>query len=282
MKRFGEDLLVTAFGAATSLLTAFLLYGIERVFDLSVYTWMFWFVIPAGALLSGFAAATGYLLGARVLNHRPTKILLINMLGVSVGTFFLVHYLSYYNMEVQGAPIRTAVPFAEYLKIALTKVSMTFRFHAAKVGETGELGGWGYLYAVLQILGFAAGGFGAYAYLADAPYCEGCRRYFKRVKQTKRFTDDPDALTTLVGAITPLMEARRFAEVIQTHRTFGKEKGEKGDQLAAHLALYECTCSGRLVRFSVHKWNGSDWKEVPGTKQEAAKIPPALARALSP
>ena len=52
-----SDLLVTAIGALTSVLTALILSGIEHFFDFSLYTWSFWFIVPIGAILSGFAAA---------------------------------------------------------------------------------------------------------------------------------------------------------------------------------------------------------------------------------
>ena len=149
MKRLSEDLLVTAFGAATSLATAFLLWGVEELFGFSFYTWMFWFIIPAGALISGFAAAAGYYWGARLFNHRPSRMLLANLVLISVGTFFLVHYLSYYNLEVDGVPLRQRVPFLAYLDAVLTHASMTFRIHAAKVGSSGEMGAWGYVFELL-------------------------------------------------------------------------------------------------------------------------------------
>jgi hypothetical protein len=283
MKRLGQDLIVTAFGAGTSLITALILFGIERAFDISIYTWTFWFVIPAGALISGFVAATGYWLGARILNHRPSKILLINMIGVSVGTFFLVHYLSYYSMEIEGVPVRSMVPFSTYLNIALTKVSMTFRFHASKLGETGELGGWGYVTAALQILGFAVGGLGAFGYLADSPFCSACSRYFKHGKKIVRYTGDPEALKSFIESITPLMENCRLDEAVAVHSSFGAEKAEKDHHLSADIDPYDCTgCSGRMLRLSIHKRAGSDWKEISGLKQEATTSMPASAPAISP
>src|ERR1700730_6465648 len=86
---FGQDLLVAGFGAATSFLTAIILAAIEIKFGFSVYGFMFWFVVPGGAICSGFAAASGYYAGARYFNHRPTKVLLLNMVVISITTFFL-------------------------------------------------------------------------------------------------------------------------------------------------------------------------------------------------
>lgn len=89
-----KDLAVTVVGAVTSLVTALLLVVVERTFEFSFHTWTFWLVVPAGALISGLAAASGYVLGARLLNRRPARTLLVSILGVSVATFFVIHYLT--------------------------------------------------------------------------------------------------------------------------------------------------------------------------------------------
>src|SRR5262249_37932304 len=167
-------------------------------------------------------------LGAKLLHHRPSRLLLVNMLGVSVGTFFLVHYLSYYAMDPKGTQLRAVVPFTEYMRLVLTKSAISFRVHASKVGETGELGKWGYAYALLQILGFAAGGLAAYFNLADSPFCDACARYLKKVRTAKRYTADAGALKSLVETVHPLMDARRLGEAVDAHATFGKEKPVKG------------------------------------------------------
>jgi len=83
-----------------------------RFFDLQ---FMYWFVIPAGAICSGFAAASGYYAGARYFNHRPTKLLLLNMVVISIATFFLIHYINYYFLIIDGRQVRELVDFARYL-----------------------------------------------------------------------------------------------------------------------------------------------------------------------
>src|SRR5207249_3554387 len=138
-----------------------ILWQIELQSGFAFYTWMFWFVIPAGAGLSGFAGATGYLAGSWFFGHRPTRLLLLNILIASVSTFFLIHYLSYITLQIEGKRVSDFIPFTQYLDIVIRSTSMEFRVTraATKVGSTGELGGWGYIYALLQIVGFAVGGF---------------------------------------------------------------------------------------------------------------------------
>ena len=73
-RKSGEDLLVGLCGFVTSLITAVILWWVELGFGFAFYSWMFWFIVPVGALLSGFAGASGYYAGARIFSHRPTPL----------------------------------------------------------------------------------------------------------------------------------------------------------------------------------------------------------------
>jgi hypothetical protein len=112
ISRVAQDFLVTAIGVFTSIVTAVILVVVDLKFDFSLYSWMFWFVVPVGAILCGFAAASGYYFGARLFNHRPTGVLLLNMAAVSVTTFFVIHYLNYYFMEIDGRSVHNFLPFS--------------------------------------------------------------------------------------------------------------------------------------------------------------------------
>jgi hypothetical protein len=173
-----QDLLVAGFGTATSFVTAIILAAIEIRFDFSIYSFMYWFVIPAGAICSGIAAASGYYAGARYFNRKPTKLLLLNMVVISITTFFLIHYINYYFLIVDGRPGRELVDFAKYLDIVLSHTAVRFRVMRGPVSGPVELGSWGYLYAVLQMVGFAIGGVAIYWYLTGLPCCERCSKYF--------------------------------------------------------------------------------------------------------
>jgi hypothetical protein len=273
---------VTLFGAVTSALTALLLFAIERIFEFSLYTWTFWFVIPVGALLSGFAAATGYLWGAKLLNHRPGRALLVSMVAVSAGTFFLIHYMSYAALTAEGSQLRGSLTFPTYLNLVLTHASVSFRFHAAKLGETGQLGFLGYAYALLQVLGFAAGGFGVYLHLRELPFCEACSRYLKRTSRVHRFSDRSDELKGLSETIAPLLKAGRLSEVAAAHAAFGDPKAGKAHTLRAELSLWGCrTCTRNLVRFAVARKSDNDWKDVTEQALEGTSYSPVVTETVA-
>jgi hypothetical protein len=52
--------LAAVFGIATSFITGIILGLIEVHSGYALYSWVFWVVIPVGAILSGFGAASGY------------------------------------------------------------------------------------------------------------------------------------------------------------------------------------------------------------------------------
>jgi len=160
VSRLFQDFTLSSTGAATSFVTAAILVAIERSTGFSYYTLTSLGAIPVGALLSGLVGASGYYLGARLFNHRPTKILLLNMVVISVATFFLIHYFHYYFLTIEGKLVRDFISFVYFLRIELS-----------------HNGAWGYLYATLQVIGFAAGGLAVFGYLNSLPYCEKCAKY---------------------------------------------------------------------------------------------------------
>src|SRR5258708_34514017 len=104
LKRFAVEIC----GVAPSLLTVALIVLIEQLLDVSVFTWMLWFLVPAGAILCGIVAASGYFVGALLLHRRPGVPLLISMMAVSCAPFFLIYAVHYW-------PMRGRVPLGEYM-----------------------------------------------------------------------------------------------------------------------------------------------------------------------
>lgn len=251
-------------GCAASSPTAVILWWVEARFGFALYTWMFWFVIPVGALLAGFAGASGYLAGSWFFGHRPTRLLLLNIVLASVATFFLIHYLSYSTLQIEGRQVSDYVPFIQYLDIAVRSTSMEFRLRTVSVGSTGELGTFGYLVALLQVAGFAAGGFGVYGYLLSKPYCEKCSRYLSAKGQQVRYTGDADSLKAAAAQVLELLASGAVASAITQHGAFGGSAQKKNDHLRSAFHVRHCRkCGQHWVRFSVEKRTGNDWKEIP-------------------
>lgn len=261
-----QDLIVTGFGIVTSSLTALILALVETKLGFAFYSFMWWLVIPVGALLSGFAAASGYYFGAKVFNHRPTRLMLFNMISVAVTTYFLLNYLNYSFMEVKGQPVSELIPFSQYMDVVLNHQSMEFRIRGAKLGETGELGSFGYVTAVLQVLGFAVGGLCVYGHLRSAPFCGACGKYFKKQSSVTRYTNDGDQLKGLYSGLIAELQAGNSVAASQLISGFGATKQNVKDmKLSAELKLWKCaSCPQEFFESSVNQWNGKDWKPVSG------------------
>src|SRR6202453_4326983 len=187
--------MASAFGAATSFITAAILAAMDIHWDFSFYSYMAFFIIPIGAIFSGFIAASGYYFGAWIANARPTKLILLNMVIVSITTFFLIYYLEYYFMVIDGKAVRDVIAFLDFLKIEVVHTTLQFRMRATKIGSPIELGSLGYLFALLQIIGFGVGGFAVYGFLSSKPYCEACSKYLVARDSQIRYTNDPERLT---------------------------------------------------------------------------------------
>jgi hypothetical protein len=229
----------------------------------SFYTFLLWFVIPIGAILSGFAAATGYYVGARVFGHRPTSLILWNMIAVSVGIFFLVHYLSYASFEIEGQRIRQYLSFGQYIDVLLRHQSLTFRWRSVQMGSTGELGNWSYGYALLQILGFAVGGFCVFGYLRTLPYCKRCSQYLTRIGSATRYTADADAFISLIKDLAACFSTDELQKAITQHSSFGEGNSRKTSHLRSVLTLRQCkSCGVNWLKIVSQKFTGRGWDDI--------------------
>lgn len=267
-----QDLTVAAFGASTSFVTAIILAVIEIEFGFSIYSFMYWFVIPAGAICSGIAAASGYYAGAKYFNHRPTRVLLLNMVFISVTTFFLIHYMNYYSLVVDGRPVRELVDFAQYLNIVLSHTAVRFRVARGPVSGPVELGSWGYLYAVLQIVGFAVGGVAVYVYLTGLPYCKRCSKYLVGKHTQARYTADADQVSQIANLMRQCALAGRLQDAVTAHATSGSETVGKNPTLRSQVEIKRCKdCDQHWMKFTVSRWAKDEWEVIWGFQDFVAE-----------
>jgi len=265
-KHTAEDLLVGLCGFVTSLITAAILWWVEDKFGLAIYSWMHWFVIPTGALLSGFAGASGYFFGSWFFGHRPTRLLLLNVVLASLATFFTVHYLSYITLNIDGKQVSDYISFSRYLDIETRSMAMEVRLGrgAVKAGSTGELGGFGYVIALLQVIGFSVGGVAVWGYLESKPYCEHCSRYLSAKGKQVRYTGDPEGLKAVTAQIFDHIKTDAIAAAIEQQRTFGNQRHQKDDHLRSVFEIRHCKKCGRhWAQFSIEKRSGDGWKTIP-------------------
>lgn len=252
-------------GFSSTLLTAVFLSIVELKYELALYSYTFFFIIPVGAFCSGMAAASGYLGGARLFHQKPIGGVLFNMVSASIAAFFLVHYIPYSLLEIDGIPISRVLSFWEYLDISIRATSMKFVRGKA---STGELGSWGYVVAFVQLAGFALGGLGVWAYLTEFPYCEKCRRYLSKVEGHQRFSSDAEATAEAFSQLVVLVVGKQFAEATEHYcKNMGASEWDAKAQLSSSLVIRECpSCGVNHFSFVMAKWNGRDWSDIRETE----------------
>lgn len=197
MQRLVKDLLVTACGAFTSLLTALLMVWLEEVTEVAIYSYNMLYLLPVGAILAGALASLGYYGGAKLFGSRPSSFIMVNMVVVSVASYLLIHYLPYYNVVSQLPPGQVVPSFWVVLHHQISNIELVFDKGDVR---TGKLGWLGYPYTMLQVAGFAAGGFFVFRWLAASPYCQTCQQYLVRQGAWSRYWTQAEAEQPLAVA----------------------------------------------------------------------------------
>jgi hypothetical protein len=256
------DLVLALCGLVTSLATAGLLKVIADLTGFSLYTLSLWAIIPVGAVLSGAVAASGYLLGARLLNRAPSRLLLLNVVLASVATFLTIHYFNYASLVVNGERIAAHIPFSTYLNAAIRSTSVAFGVGSFAV--TPSLGVVGYFFAVLQVLGFAIGGFVAYGYLVAQPYCQRCSRYLGEKSVSLRYTADITELKRSASTVAGHVRAGAFEAALAEQQALGIEDEGTGGNYRTRIESRRCGgCGTRWMQYSIATLGEKGWGEVP-------------------
>jgi hypothetical protein len=170
---------MTAAGIGTSLLVVAVNFLVARAVNVDFLSLSFWFVFPAGALIGGCGAASGYYLVAQATHVMPTKRLLFNMVSVACSTWFLSKWLDYATLTLgDGSRARDVVSFWQYFAATTEHMRLTIstRYNPS-LGNTGDLGDWGYVREAVALVGFMAGGLWTYSTLEAKEACQQCRRY---------------------------------------------------------------------------------------------------------
>jgi hypothetical protein len=261
-----RDFAVAACGAATSVLTAVLLWWIDRSTGFALYTFTVWLVVPAGAVLAGLAAASGYYAGARLIHVRPTAALRLWAVGISIGTFFLVHWLGYAVADDEGVRAADVVSFGGYLDAVLRSSSFEFRLETTALAETGELGALGYVAAGLQIVGFALGGLVMPQLLAGIPFCRPCGRYMASRARMSRWSVNALDAAGAVRRFRGEFESGDPQEAVDALAEFGQRKEMKTSRVRIDVALMRCArCRDSVLLVSRQQREDEEWSEVEGS-----------------
>lgn len=260
MRHFVEDWAATFCGAITSLLTVFLIILCENLTGFNLFTLSVWVIVPVGALLCGFLAASGYYLGTLYFNHKASGKLLLNMVGIAGATYLLYYYVQYQTMVLEdGTKVSDAVGFTTFLDVLLTKAKYGFG-RAGMAHNAVEVGSFGYVLGAIQFLGFAFGGFCVWAWLATIPYCEGCLKYFNSINKKEHSFANPEMFVPFHELLRKNQSSGgSYIEMINQPNSAKADKGV----VRMTFNLFSCPgCKSQLVTEAVAVFNGKDWNNM--------------------
>jgi hypothetical protein len=181
IRGLSAELLITVAGIITTVAVVGLNLLASNSLGFDLLSFSFWLVIPAGAIIGGMAAASGYYAAARVTQTMPSRALLFNMVAIAVSAWFLSKWASYATLRLDdGTRVADLVSFWQYFVILTESMQLSIGTRGnVNAATTGELGMLGYAREALQVFGFMAGGFVTYLHLSEVEACESCRRYAK-------------------------------------------------------------------------------------------------------
>ena len=273
MRQSLENLVLTLCGAITAVLVASLMFWVEQSFQLSLYSWTFWFILPVGAGLTGFAATSGFWIGSKFLHYRIRSFLWLQTLVVALGSYVLIQFLGYWNARFGEIPLHSVISFGQYLNLEIQASTLTFNLHGHSLGTSGEMGLWGYAHSLLQLVGFALGATMVYFLIVDMPACEACNRYLKVFDKTTRFTADPTAWESLQRALGQFALSQDIGQAQDAHAAFGSSEAAPEAVLRAAFTRYRCPdCQAEHFRLATsNRPKGKKWEEAIEVRVDSAK-----------
>lgn len=259
MKSLLESFGIALCGLATSILVALADVAIARMTGFDFFTFSIWVVVPAGALLTGFAAASGYYFGSLYFHKRANASLLIQMVLIAGAAQFLIYWTGYATMVLEdGRKVADFVPFAQYMDLILTKAH--YRIGRGQT-DTGEVGNLGYWIAIAQFAGFLLGGVAVFFNLKAKPVCGSCDLYLRPLAKRQKVFASADAAGGYYDRLfTVPVDGPDFAALIKSEAKV--EKVEQG-ALQVDTSLLGCpTCKTQMVEEKVKGYNGKEWKDI--------------------
>jgi len=154
---FVRSVSVLVAGLLTCALTIALAFALERWLGFAAHTFMLWFIIPVGGLMTSALAISGVAIAAPRLHVRVGN--RVRMLGVVLGllTFLGVFLLEYVTSSDQGIRLRDVVAFPNFLRWRLLEGTSELITRTGARATIDNGGTFGMVRLVLQVLSFALG-----------------------------------------------------------------------------------------------------------------------------
>ena len=170
-------LLVLYSGVATSALALLGVYLLDSSgSDFNIMGLYGDYVIPAGAMIVGAVASSGYGIASWFSGVKISRSLLWTVLAIQIGVYFIAQYIAFSHLHLVHREDGSPVGFFEYYDFMARSFAWK---NESGTGRGAPLGIWGYAFRLLEIVGFVAGSLIVPAILYKAPYCQPCQRYMR-------------------------------------------------------------------------------------------------------
>ncbi|MBB6220250.1 hypothetical protein [Rhizobium leguminosarum] len=261
MKNLANNVGVSTIGIATFFLTVVVVVLIEHFTTFNIFTLSFFIVFPAGALICGAAAASGYYFGALWLHRRPTILIFVQILLVAAIAQFAIYYGEYRLLDLgDGRMASDVVSFKDYLDVYLSSTHLRVGRGAL---DTGAVGNFGRVLAFTQFLGFIVGGIFVFVMLRVYPVCEQCARYLRILaKKTQLFSKQEDFTRFYDTVFEVPVDGPDFVTLMK----WQQEKDEKAVRgtIQSETTLRGCPhCKTQRISQEIKVWGEKEFRDVP-------------------
>lgn len=156
------------FTTAAALFFVQWLSGQVKDFEIMGLYWLF--VVPVGAILVGIGAGSGYGFMSWRTGRKITGSLLVVILALLALGYVLAQWIEFDSLKLP-------VDFLTYFNVTTRGMTLTI---GRSQTSTGSLGLLGYLFRLLELVGFSLGGLFIPILLRAKPYCGSCSMYMRR------------------------------------------------------------------------------------------------------
>jgi hypothetical protein len=220
-------------GLATSLLALGAVWALNVHADENVMGWYANYVLPAGAILVGGVASSGFGLASWLTGAKITGRLLVATTAVLLAGYWAAQYLEFRAAFPDGAYFEdgTQARLLDWYDFATR--SFAWKEHG-KLGA--PLGAWGYALRAGEMVGFAGGGLIAPILLRKAPYCAACRVYMRS-----------PLVAVIPAGIKPKKVSKKDAAALEARDAASRGAWDRGQ--AALATLYAAGSAGDPAAF---------------------------------
>ena len=214
------------------------------------------------------------------LHRKATALVLANLLSMAVSTYFVVQYLQCYAMAVNRQPVRDLVSFPAFLDLVIRNQKLGLMMTSL---DTGALGVFGYVLVLVQIGGFAYGGFYLFSKLRVRAYCDRCEALLEPSMVDSRYAVAMQEMSQLFDVLKKLYRIGKIGEAIAFFAQWGLAVPPRNCRLATDIVVCSCSkCGGQWVQFQGRKLINDDYRNVGSWYVTGFAARPVIAMPATP